>query len=132
MIIAATLFGVYCFVLGRSGMLERRELVNERTRISAINASLVEENKALETLIRERPEEITARAATRAGYAAPGERRIIFENTAGDGTPAENDRREERSRRLHWWRTGYGIVSVCLIGALVFIRLRREDFRDDE
>jgi hypothetical protein len=132
MIIAATLFGVYCFVLGRSGMLERRELVNERTRISAINASLVEENAALEALIRDRPGDITAHAAHRAGYAAPGERRVIFVNTTRDAVPAENDRREERSRRLHWWRTGYGIVSVCLIGALVVIRLRREDFRDDE
>lgn len=80
-LLAAVLFGIYCFVFGQSGVLERMRLQKEKLLLQGEISFLQKENAALTALLSGHSSGRLAKAeCENAGYLSPGGRVYHFLN----------------------------------------------------
>ena len=78
-ILVSILFGIYCFVFGQSGLLERMYLHNQRDILSDEIASLEADNDILfEYLLSNRAGRQFDKEASLQGYIRDGQKRVII------------------------------------------------------
>ncbi|HPA72957.1 MAG TPA: hypothetical protein PKY31_11850 [Spirochaetota bacterium] len=123
--VIGVLFGVYCFVLGESGVLERVRLEDEKRVIAARIVRLEEEHRRLQELYEAYRSGGSSRDdAIRAGFIGAGERIIFLRqlpgSTAAQGAPDVSRRLSIELRHL---KILWALVSVTVI-ALFFLKKR--------
>ncbi len=94
LLLVFVLFGIYCFVLGDSGILERIKLTERKDKVRENISRLVRENDKLKKDHSVISNSRTNRSfykneASKSGYIAPGEKYLFFKNT-GEYNVKEN------------------------------------------
>jgi len=129
--VIGVLFGVYCFVLGESGILERLRLEDEKRVIAARIVRLEEEHRTLQELYETYRRGGSSRDdAVRAGFIGAAEKIIFLRHvpggTAAQGTPGVSRRLSIELRHL---RILWALVSVTVI-ALFFLKKREGNAKE--
>ena len=123
LIIAAFLSGVYFFVLGDSGIIERFRLMDEKQIVKARIQRREILNENLKLLHNKyRKGEYTREDVLKAGYIAPGERVVFIKNFPNDEKNTEPFVRSGRVYvELRHLRILFAIVSLTIL-ILLLIR----------
>lgn len=124
----AVLFGVYCFVFGKSGFLERRALYGEKKYLTGINADISSDIDSLSKELQD-PAAVTAAAASSAGYILPGEKLVRFEGFSEPPVSPRSDFRRMNSSRLVGMRIIWIVFSAAVITFMLMYN--RRNVKDD-
>ncbi|MBP8082317.1 MAG: hypothetical protein KAZ87_03840 [Spirochaetes bacterium] len=121
------LAGIYIFVFGESGILERKRLSAERAYLEGINSSLVRENSFLRDVLEYHRNEILESERQNHFYLSSGEKVIAFENV-----PVKNEdvpkyvRDKEKVEFIKNLRIVWFIISVITL-LFYFMKIKKED-----
>ena len=121
LIIVSIAFGVYCFVLGDNGVLERLKLIKSKQQISQNIANLQSENEALQneySIISKNDTntEVYKNEASGSGYIDPDEKYIFFKNEKKEEVfkPVKQEA-ENYPVKLSHLRILWGVASIMII-----------------
>lgn len=124
-LLGAVLFGVYCFVLGQSGLFERMRLVKERDSLAREIAFLESENvRARDLRDRYARGEFTHKECEDAGYILPGDRKIFFSGKTVQEITAGKAKEKAEGVSIDRLRIGWIVFSALVIG--IFLVIRRQ------
>jgi hypothetical protein len=128
-LLGAVLFGVYCFVLGQSGALERSRLGKERDALAREIAFLERENsRARDLRDRYARGEFTQKECEDAGFIRPGDRKIFFSGDPLSGKKASKVSENSEGVSIEKLRIGWILFSALAVGVFLYIR-RKALFR---
>jgi hypothetical protein len=127
-LLGAFLFGIYCFVFGQSGILERVRLEREKETLVRDITVLDRENGRLESLYESYSRGEQARTESEnAGYIGSGERKLTFKESqsdhdsempAGSGTDVK---KTNSFFSIEYFRIIWIIFSVLAVGACIAV-----------
>lgn len=91
-ILVSVLFGIYCFVFGQSGILERMHLHTIKDEINSQIEQLEAENDALFSMyLKYKSGRYLKKESEAAGYLRDGEKVLIFPDERSEGSNTEID-----------------------------------------
>jgi hypothetical protein len=129
LLLGAVLFGVYCFVLGQSGLFERMRLEKERGLLAREIAFLESENvRARDLRDRYVRGEFTQKECEDSGYIIPGDRKLFFSGGSVHEKKAGNAKESAEGVSIERLRIGWIVFSALVVGIFLVIR-RRALFR---
>lgn len=120
--IGAFFFGVYCFVFGQSGILERMRLENERNLLlMSIQYKEIENAKLAAKVGQYRKGDFREIESSNAGFIHAGDVRLIIKN--GSASHAEwykgKDTSTEGFFTLERLRIGWVVLSILILSAMI-------------
>jgi hypothetical protein len=127
-LLGAVLLGVYCFVFGQSGILERMRFVKEKEMLAREISHLEKENAREEALrARYARGEFTLEECENAGYVLPGSKRLFFtDRTPVKKTAATSElKAADGGLSIDKMRIGWIIFSITAVLIFAFIRRRQ-------
>ncbi len=126
-ILISVLFGIYCFVFGQSGILERMHLHSIRDAVENQIEQLEAENDALfSTYLKYKSGKYLKKEAEKSGYISPGEAVLIFPEDKGSETQSgsvmpsdanniKNGQSETKQLRILWIILSFIIIFLYII-----------------
>ncbi len=121
------LFGIYCFVFGESGVLERMRLKSERKELVEQIHVLQRENKNLRQLLRRHEKgEFIREEAQRAGFIKPGEKAVFIEGVDLPEKVADTQEESAYGVKLEYLRIFWIVLSSLIVLMYLFVRKERE------
>jgi cell division protein FtsB len=137
-LLGAFLFGIYCFVFGQSGILERMRLEREKEALVRDIAVLDRENGRLESLYERYSEGEHARIESEnAGYIGAGEKKLVFKDSQSghDSTIStifgSDSKKPNSFFSIEYFRILWIIFSVLALG-VCFAIMRKKGMRITE
>ncbi len=121
------LAGIYIFVFGESGILERRRLSAEKSYLEGINSYLAGENAFLRDILENHKDEISEAESRNHFYISNGEKLIAFENASKKNTDVPKYVRDrEKVEFIKNLRIVWFVVSVISL-LFYFMKIKKED-----
>jgi hypothetical protein len=127
-ILISVLFGIYCFVFGQSGILERMHLHTIKDKIDSQIERLESENDALfSTYLQYKKGKYLKQESELSGFIAEGEKVIIFKSSVKsqnkrDGesqqsllTSIENEQTQTSQLRILWIILSFIVIFLYVI-----------------
>ena len=130
-LIVYILFGVYCFILGDSGWLQRKNLIKEKKQILKQISVLEEENKELKDLYeRYKNEELIKEEAVKAGYIENGDKLLFIKDTRSKTNIAvrTTKKKEGFAIDVEHLRIFWVVISVMVI---IFFFIKRNKQKEE-
>lgn len=124
LIAIAMLFGIYCFVLGESGIIERYRLSQERRKIETRILRLQEKNRQLaEIYERYRNGLYSPEDFLKAGFLGAGEKALYVKHTGAEVEKKEHSghsaAEQEIDVELRYLRIFWIIISVVIVSIII-------------
>lgn len=121
------LAGIYIFVFGESGILERRRLSAERSYLEGINSYIARENGFLRDILEYHRNEISESERRNHFYLSSGEKIIAFENSSNKNSDIPRYVRDrEKAEFIKNLRIVWFIISVLSL-LFYFMKIKKED-----
>ena len=121
------LAGIYIFVFGESGILERRRLSAERSYLEGINSYIVRENGFLRDILEYHRNEISESERQNHFYLSSGEKLIAFDNSSNKNADIPRYVRDrEKAEFIKNLRIVWLIISVISL-LFYFMKIKKED-----
>ncbi|MDA3900508.1 MAG: hypothetical protein PF637_08315 [Spirochaetes bacterium] len=123
-ILVSALFGIYCFVFGQSGLLERIYLNNQKEIISKEIAELEADNAQLyEYLLANKSGKHYEKEAYLQGYIREGQKRVVFNSDDPPGgeksqltrITLEKSHSETQQLRILWIILSFFIIFLYIV-----------------
>jgi hypothetical protein len=127
-LLGAFLLGVYCFVFGQSGVLERMRFVKEKEMLAREISHLEKENIRAEALrVRYARGEFTLEECENAGFVLSGSRRLFFtdRNPVRKTATTSELKADGGGLSIDKMRIGWIIFSAAAVLIFAFIRRRQ-------
>jgi hypothetical protein len=127
-LLGAVLLGVYCFVFGQSGVLERMRFVKEKEMLAREISHLEKENARAEALrARYARGEFTLEECENAGYVLPGSRRLFFtdRNPVKKTAATTELKAADSGLSIDKMRIGWIVFSAASVLIFAFLRRRQ-------
>ena len=122
LVIVFILFGIYCFVLGDSGILERMKLVKAREEIEKNISILQRDNNTLQKQYsivsnNKTNSNFYKREASKQGFIAEGEKYIFFKKQENQETskPKVKTKEDKYKVELSHLRILWAVASIMII-----------------
>ncbi len=133
LIASAILFGVYCFVLGDSGVIEQYRLIQEKRNIESRVIRLEQKNKLLARVYeRYKNGYYSPEDFLKAGFLGAEEKLLYVKNTDAKVEKGEASARIAQEQgldvELRYLRIFWILISVAVISIII---LRKQPAQDD-
>ena len=122
----AVLFGIYCFIFGKSGYLERLGINENRNYLLMQNKKIENEIKQLSNTLIYHKDKIIHEEAVSVGYIKDGEKLIRFEGFNRDEKKSRSEVAEQKNAHLDNLRIIWGIFSFVVLLAIVLFNGKKE------
>jgi hypothetical protein len=125
-LLGTVLFGIYCFVFGQSGILERMRLEKEKESLVLEISYLERENGRLESLYNEYAKgSMTASECESAGFIIKGSRVLFFKdkNLRSNNHPTVlGSANPETAFSIEHFRIGWICISILIVSGFYLVQ----------